>query len=46
MPTDDIAIPVTVTVIIMGLYIFGGAAVFTVWEEDWDLTSSVYFTWV
>ena len=24
MPTDDIHIPITVTIIIMGLYIFGG----------------------
>ena len=45
MPTDEVAIPVTVTIIIMGLYIFGGAALFSYWE-DWDFTSSVYFTWV
>ena len=29
MPTDDIHIPITVTIIIMGLYIFGGK---TVWH--------------
>ena len=45
MPTDDIAVPITVTVLFMGLYIFGGAAVFCKWE-GWDLISSVYFTWV
>ena len=45
MPTDDIAIPVTVTVIVMGIYIVGGAVVFSEWE-DWDILSSIYFTWV
>lgn len=45
MPTDDIAVPITVTIMFMGLYIFGGAAVFCKWE-GWDLISSVYFTWV
>ena len=46
MPTNDIAIPVSVTVMIMGLYIFGGAAVFCKWEKDWDIVTSVYFTWI
>ena len=46
MPTSDIAIPVSVTIIIMALYIFGGAAVFCKWEENWDIVTSVYFTWV
>ena len=46
MPTSEIAIPVSVTIIIMGLYIFGGAIVFCKWEEDWDIISSIYFTWV
>ena len=46
MPTSEIAIPVSVTVIIMGLYIFGGATVFCKWEKDWDMVSSIYFTWV
>ena len=45
MPTDKVAMPVTVTIIIMCLYIFGGAALFSYWE-DWDFPSSVYFTWV
>ena len=46
MPTSEIAIPVSVTVIIMGLYISGGATVFCKWEKDWDIISSIYFTWV
>ena len=46
MPTGEIAIPVSVTIIIMGLYIFGGATVFCKWEKDWDMISSIYFTWV
>ena len=46
MPTSEIAIPVSVTIIIMGLYISGGAIVFCKWEEDWDIVSSIYFTWV
>ena len=46
MPTSDIAIPVSVTIIIMAVYIFGGAAVFCKWEENWDIVTSVYFTWV
>ena len=45
MPTDDIAIPVTVTIIIMGLYIVGGAVLFSEWE-GWDMVTSIYFTWV
>ena len=45
MPTDDIAIPITVTVIVMGIYIVGGAIVFSEWE-GWDILSSIYFTWV
>jgi len=45
MPTDKVAMPVTVTIIIMCLYIFGGAALFSYWE-DWDFPSSVYFTWI
>ena len=45
MPTDDISIPITVTIIVMGGYIFGGALAFSHWE-DWDFLSSVYFTWV
>ena len=45
MPTDQVLVPITVTIIAMGLYIFGGAAVFSYWE-GWDLVSSVYFTWV
>ena len=45
MPTDEIAIPITVTIIIMGLYIVGGAALFSEWEE-WDMVTSIYFTWV
>ena len=45
MPTDDIAIPITVTIIIMGLYIVGGAVLFSEWE-GWDMVTSIYFTWV
>ena len=45
MPTDEVAVPITVTVIFMGLYIFGGAALFCKWE-GWDLISSVYFTFI
>lgn len=45
MPTDEIAVPITVTVIIMGLYVFGGGLLFSHWE-DWDLVDSCYFTFV
>ena len=45
MPTDEIAVPITVTVMFMGLYVFGGAAIFCEWE-GWDLISSVYFTFI
>ena len=36
---------VAVTVIVMGIYIVGGAIVFSEWE-GWDILSSIYFTWV
>lgn len=45
MPTDDIQVPIMVTLVIMGLYVFGGAAVYSRWE-DWDIISSCYFTFI
>jgi len=45
MPTDQINVPIVVTLVLMGVYVVGGGAVFSAWE-DWDMVSSCYFTFI
>lgn len=45
MPTNTIAIPIIVNVVIIFFYIFLGAMLFSIWE-GWDLTSSAYFAFI
>ena len=37
--------PIT-ALIIAGLYIFGGAALYTQWEKDWDYFDACYFIFI
>uniref|UniRef100_A0A1I8IZX5 Ion_trans_2 domain-containing protein n=1 Tax=Macrostomum lignano TaxID=282301 RepID=A0A1I8IZX5_9PLAT len=45
---DDevVNIPITVTIMLLILYILVGAAVFTAWEKDWTLVEGTYFSFI
>ena len=45
MPTDLVIVPIMVNLIIIFLFLFIGALLFSHWE-DWDLGSSLYFCFV
>ncbi|KAL3865544.1 hypothetical protein ACJMK2_042920 [Sinanodonta woodiana] len=42
---EKITVPLTVTMIVIGLYIFGGSVLFGLWE-DWDMLQSAYFCFI
>ena len=42
---NNVSVPVTVSMGIIALYIFGGALLFKYWEE-WDLTQASYFCFI
>ena len=42
---NKVSVPVTVSMMIIALYIFGGAVLFKYWEE-WDLLQSSYFCFI
>lgn len=37
--------PITITVVIMTVYVIGGAAIYVFWE-DWTVVQACYFTFV
>ncbi|PAA74195.1 hypothetical protein BOX15_Mlig018280g2 [Macrostomum lignano] len=43
---DVVNIPITVTIILLILYILMGAAVFMVWEKEWTLVEGTYFSFI
>ncbi|XP_063596563.1 TWiK family of potassium channels protein 7-like [Penaeus indicus] len=45
MPTEHVDVPITLTLVVLFVYIMLGAVLFSVWE-NWDLGSSSYFTFV
>ena len=45
MQTDKVTVPISICLIIISMYIFGGAVLFTYWEE-WDLLTGSYFCFV
>ncbi|XP_066975186.1 TWiK family of potassium channels protein 7-like [Macrobrachium rosenbergii] len=45
MPTEKINVPITLNLVLLFIYIMLGAVLFSFWE-NWDLTSSSYFTFV
>nr|XP_027232956.1 TWiK family of potassium channels protein 7-like [Penaeus vannamei] len=45
MPTEHVDVPITLTLVVLYVYIMLGAVLFSVWE-NWDLGSSSYFTFV
>lgn len=45
MPTDDVNVPIVVNLVIMFLFLFIGAIIFSQWEE-WDLGPAFYFCFI
>ncbi|XP_076053851.1 TWiK family of potassium channels protein 7-like [Oratosquilla oratoria] len=45
MPTNEVFVPVTLNLVLLFVYIMLGGVLFSYWE-DWDLSSSTYFTFV
>ena len=43
---EQISVPLTITMAVIAVYILIGAAMFTVWEDDWDILISSYFSFV
>lgn len=42
---DEVSVPLTVTLIVIGVYVFLGALLFSVWEE-WDWLKSAYYCFI
>ena len=45
MPTDNVEVPIVVTLVLIALYLGLGAVIFSQWEQ-WDITASYYFSFV
>ncbi len=45
MPTDMVLVPIMVNLIMIFLFLFGGAVIFSDWEE-WALGPSLYFCFI
>ncbi len=45
MPTDFVLVPVMICLIIIFLFLFGGALMFSSWE-GWDLGPALYFCFI
>lgn len=43
---EEIRVPMSVSLIIITSYVFGGAVLFSLWEEDWDYLIGAYFCFV
>ena len=49
LKTNDnktVSVPIYISLLLITSYIFGGAVMFTVWEEDWDLLVGSYFCFI
>ncbi|XP_013083299.2 TWiK family of potassium channels protein 18-like [Biomphalaria glabrata] len=44
--TEEVRVPMCVSLIIVGLYIFGGAVLFSLWEKDWSYLIGSYFCFI
>ncbi|GFO43276.1 two pore potassium channel protein sup-9 [Plakobranchus ocellatus] len=44
--TAEVRVPVTISLIIMALYIFGGAVLFSLWETEWTYLLGAYFCFI
>ncbi|KAK3605638.1 hypothetical protein CHS0354_032588 [Potamilus streckersoni] len=42
---EKITVPLTITMVVIGVYIFGGSVLFGLWE-DWDMLQSAYFCFI
>lgn len=42
--TDDV--PILVSVLLLAIYILGGAILFSEWEKDWSVITGAYFTFI
>ncbi|ESO86997.1 hypothetical protein LOTGIDRAFT_63595, partial [Lottia gigantea] len=43
---EPVRVPIFVSLLIIALYIFGGAVIFSLWEEKWDYLIGSYFCFV
>ncbi|XP_035829014.1 uncharacterized protein LOC118478820 [Aplysia californica] len=43
---EEIRVPMFVSLLIIALYIFGGAVLFSQWEKDWDYLIGSYFCFI
>jgi hypothetical protein len=43
---ERVTVPITLCIMLMAGYIFGGAVLFTLWEQDWDYLIGSYFCFV
>lgn len=39
-------VPIIVSIMLIAIYIFGGAMLFTLWEQDWDYLIGSYFCFI
>ncbi|GFR97227.1 potassium channel subfamily K member 18 [Elysia marginata] len=42
----EVRVPVTISLLIMAMYIFGGAMLFTLWEKEWNYLIGAYFCFI
>ncbi|CAL8095135.1 unnamed protein product [Calicophoron daubneyi] len=50
-PLDDasgeiVAVPLSISVIVLAVYVIFGAAIFCTWEEEWSLIDSAYYSFI
>lgn len=43
---SEVRVPVTISVMIIALYIFGGAVLFSLWETEWNYLIGAYFCFI
>lgn len=43
---DYTRVPIIISTMLMAIYIFGGAMLFSLWEEDWDYLIGSYFCFI
>lgn len=43
---EEIRVPMSVSLIIITSYVFGGAVLFSLWEDDWNYLIGAYFCFV
>ena len=45
MPTEEVNVPVTISLMLIAFYLGLGAMIFSRWEQ-WDVSSAYYFSFV